>query len=168
MLSFFKPTLQSRSWTFLSSLQVPHPHFSPSLPYPQPWKQQTLYISLHLSRNLYKWNHMVCILGLASFTQWNDFWDSCMLLPIKIFLLLLFLSLNSWHHWLNGPEFEQVPGDSEGQGHLVCCSPRACRESDTTEWLNNNHYWIVLHCMAMPHLVSPWNCDFNRNFLFSW
>ena len=28
-----------------------------------------------------------------------------------------------WHHWLNGHEFEQTPGDSEGQGSLVCCSP---------------------------------------------
>ena len=28
-----------------------------------------------------------------------------------------------WHHWLNGHEFEQVPGDSEGQGSLVCRSP---------------------------------------------
>ena len=27
-----------------------------------------------------------------------------------------------WHHWLNGHEFEQTPGDSEGQGSLVCCS----------------------------------------------
>jgi len=27
-----------------------------------------------------------------------------------------------WHHWLNGHEFEQTPGDSEGQGGLVCCS----------------------------------------------
>ena len=24
-----------------------------------------------------------------------------------------------WHHWLNGHEFEQIPGDSEGQGSLV-------------------------------------------------
>ena len=23
-----------------------------------------------------------------------------------------------WHHWLNGHEFEQTPGDSEGQGGL--------------------------------------------------
>ena len=29
-----------------------------------------------------------------------------------------------WHHRLNGHEFEQTPGDSEGQGSLVCCSPR--------------------------------------------
>ena len=28
-----------------------------------------------------------------------------------------------WQHWLNGHEFEQSPGDSEGQGSLVCCSP---------------------------------------------
>ena len=26
------------------------------------------------------------------------------------------------HHWLNGHEFEQIPGGS-GQGILVCCSP---------------------------------------------
>jgi len=23
-----------------------------------------------------------------------------------------------WHLWLNGHEFEQIPGDSEGQGSL--------------------------------------------------
>ena len=26
-----------------------------------------------------------------------------------------------WHHWLNGREFEQILGDSEGQGSLVSC-----------------------------------------------
>ena len=29
----------------------------------------------------------------------------------------------AWHHWLNGHESEQTPGDSEGQGSLACCSP---------------------------------------------
>jgi len=28
-----------------------------------------------------------------------------------------------WHHRLNGHEFEQAPGDGEGQGSLACCSP---------------------------------------------
>ena len=28
-----------------------------------------------------------------------------------------------WHHWLNEHEFEQTPGDSEGQGSLGCHSP---------------------------------------------
>ena len=43
-----------------------------------------------------------------------------------------------WHHWLNGHEFEQAPGDGEGQGSLLCCSPRGHKESDMTEQLNNN------------------------------
>ena len=32
-----------------------------------------------------------------------------------------------WHHWLNGHEFEQALGDSEGQRSVVCCSPWVCR-----------------------------------------
>ena len=42
-----------------------------------------------------------------------------------------------WHHWLNGHEFEQAPGDIEGQGSLVRCSPWGCKESDTIEQLSN-------------------------------
>ena len=33
---------------------------------------------------------------------------------------------------LNGHEFEQALGDSEGQGSLVCCSPWGPKESDMT------------------------------------
>ena len=43
-----------------------------------------------------------------------------------------------WHHWLDGHEFEQALGVGNGQGSLMYCSPRICKESDTTEWLN----WI--------------------------
>ena len=51
-----------------------------------------------------------------------------------------------WLRWLNGitdneHEFEQTPADSEGQGSLACCSSRGRKESDTTEWLNNNVKW---------------------------
>ena len=28
-----------------------------------------------------------------------------------------------WHLQLDGHEFEQTPGDGEGQGSLACCSP---------------------------------------------
>ena len=38
-----------------------------------------------------------------------------------------------WHHQLNGHESEKTPGDSEGQGSLVCCSSWGCKESDRTE-----------------------------------
>ena len=43
-----------------------------------------------------------------------------------------------WHHQLNGHEFEQAPGDGEGQGSLACCSPWGHKESDTAEQLKNN------------------------------
>ena len=42
-----------------------------------------------------------------------------------------------WHHQLNGHEFEQAPGDGEGQGILACCSPWGHKELDTTEQMNN-------------------------------
>ena len=37
-----------------------------------------------------------------------------------------------WHHQLNGHEFAQNPGNSQGQGSLVCCSPWGRRELDST------------------------------------
>ena len=40
-----------------------------------------------------------------------------------------------WHHWLNGHEFEQAPGDGDGQGGLACCSPWGRTELDITEHL---------------------------------
>ena len=45
-----------------------------------------------------------------------------------------------WHHQLNGHEFEQTLGDSEGQGSLACWSPWSCKESDTSEQLNNKKF----------------------------
>ena len=35
-----------------------------------------------------------------------------------------------WHHQLNGHEFEQALGASEGQGSMVCCSSWSCKGSD--------------------------------------
>ena len=46
--------------------------------------------------------------------------------------------LVGWHHRLNGHEFEQIPGDSEEQESLPCCNPWGPKDSDMTEWLNNN------------------------------
>ena len=42
-----------------------------------------------------------------------------------------------WHHGLKGLEFQQTLGDGEGQGSLVCCSPRGRKEPDMTDRLNN-------------------------------
>ena len=38
-----------------------------------------------------------------------------------------------WHYQLNGYEFEQTLGDSEGGGSLACSSPWGHKESETTE-----------------------------------
>ena len=44
-----------------------------------------------------------------------------------------------WDHRLSGHEFEQTLGDGVEQGGLACCSPWGCKESDTTEPLNNSN-----------------------------
>ena len=55
-----------------------------------------------------------------------------------------------WHHWFSGHEFEQAPGDGEGQGSMVHCSPLGHRESDMTETekqqqiLLNQIIWVPL------------------------
>ena len=49
------------------------------------------------------------------------------------------------HHQLNGHEFEQILGDSEGQGSLLCCSPWGYKESDMTKKLNNKKCNFNLH-----------------------
>ena len=50
------------------------------------------------------------------------------------------------HHQLNGHEFEQTLGDSEGQGSLVYCSPWDRKELDKTQQLNNNEKIIKHSC----------------------
>ena len=40
-----------------------------------------------------------------------------------------------WHHLHNGQEFEQTLADSEGQGSLICCSPRGHKSwTHLSEW----------------------------------
>ena len=64
-----------------------------------------------------------------------------------------------WHHWLNAHEFEQTPGDSEGQGSLVCYCPWGCKKLDMIGWLNNNVSvylltWFHFICLCSPF---PWS-----------
>ena len=77
-----------------------------------------------------------------------------------------------WHHWLNGREFEQVPGAGDGQGSRVHCSPLGHKESDTTErlnWLNlgswrrkrkakifwRNNSWKIVKCVDPKSSNNP-------------
>jgi len=43
-----------------------------------------------------------------------------------------------WHHWLDGREFKQTPGDGGGLGSSVCYSQWDHKES-VTSWLNENN-----------------------------
>ena len=46
-----------------------------------------------------------------------------------------------WNNWLYEHEFQQALEDGQGQGSLACCGPWGHKESDMTEWLNNNKIW---------------------------
>ena len=47
---------------------------------------------------------------------------------------------------LNEHEFEQIPGDGEGQGSLVCCSPWAFKESDNLETEHHHCGHETMNC----------------------
>ena len=66
-----------------------------------------------------------------------------------------------WHHWLKGHEFEQTLWDGEEQGNLECCVPRGCKESDTTEQVNNkNNLYenITLYTLKRYHFLGGVFC----------
>ena len=73
------------------------------------------------------------------------------------------MNIQGWFplgHQLNGHEFEQTPGDSEGQGSLICCSPWGCKESDMTEQLNSSRY---PHCQAPGQVPTGTNQGYFRH-----
>ena len=59
-----------------------------------------------------------------------------------------------WHHRLNGHEFEQAPGDGEGQGGLACCRPW-CHKSRTrlSDWTTG--VILRLSCRDSFSLIFP-------------
>ena len=68
----------------------------------------------------------------------------------------------SWYHQLNGHEFEQAPEDSEGQGSLAYCRSWGCKESDTTEPLNDNNKASCLDSkcrLSLSEGLKPAKCE---------
>ena len=59
-----------------------------------------------------------------------------------------------WHHSLNGHEFEQTPGDGEGEGSPECYSPWGHKESDTTKRLNNNNKFTMIRSRDSESRIS--------------
>ena len=76
------------------------------------------------------------------------------------FVVVWFLS-----HQLDGHDFEQTPGDSEGQGSLVCCSLWGGEESDTTEQLNSRWFTGAPYIMNI-NLLSFFTCQSCQSFSF--
>jgi len=73
-----------------------------------------------------------------------------------------------WHHWLNGHEFEQAPGDGEGQGSLTCFSSWGHKELDrTTKWEKN--YKLLARICEKVTLVNDniFRKCFHKHYHFS-
>ena len=61
-----------------------------------------------------------------------------------------------WHHWLKGHEFEQTPGDGEGQGSLACCRARGHRELDMRERRNGDN--CIIYPSVRQRSTCPSHC----------
>ena len=73
-----------------------------------------------------------------------------------------------WHHQLNGHEFEQAPGVSDGQGSLGCCSPWGLKELDKTErlnWTEDPLYYLLFSPVFARLFPSNYICQIIRNLL---
>ena len=72
-----------------------------------------------------------------------------------------------WHNRLNGHEFVQIPGNSEGQGILMCCSLWGWKESDTTSnWTAN--ILTIVNGVAMKRWVQMCLLDTDSMFLVAY
>ena len=63
----------------------------------------------------------------------------------------------SWHHQLNGHEFEQTLGDNKGQGSLACCSPWCRRVGHN--WATEQHKYLY----SLILFLFPLTSDFLAN-----
>ena len=72
-----------------------------------------------------------------------------------------------WHHRLNRQEFEQTPGDSEGQGSLMCYSPWGLKELNIAQQLNNNIFYkqhiFTIYKQQQILLLLNHSCQLNAH-----
>ena len=61
-----------------------------------------------------------------------------------------------WHHQLNGHEFDQTPGDGEGQGNLALCGPWGRKELDTTRAVKRRQHY---HSYYLTRLCNSLQCS---------
>ena len=64
-----------------------------------------------------------------------------------------------WHHRLNGHEYEPAPGDREGQGSLVCCSPQGHRvRRDLTTAQHDHEVALSAINWQLPWVLANYLC----------
>ena len=129
------------SWTARRSNQSILKEISPKYSLEDWYSSWSSNILATLCEELYHWKRPWCWERLKAGGEENDReWDG-------------------WHHWLDGHEFEQVPGVGDRQGSLADCSPWGLKESDMTEWLNRTElnwrlrFLLELHLIFIPHSV---------------
>ena len=69
-----------------------------------------------------------------------------------------------WHHWLNGHEFEQTLGDSEGQGSSTRCSPWGLRVGYTLATTQTTSLSDIWKCFSQSYLSILPGCEDNPVF----
>ena len=74
-----------------------------------------------------------------------------------------------WYHWLNGHEFEQTPGDDEGQGNLVCAVHGVTNSrTQLSDWTTTttkkrtgcqdpefSSTWLIVSSVTSPEIQFP-------------
>ena len=64
--------------------------------------------------------------------NWEAGWWVWLLSPLALQACFWRKTFSTHPHGLNGHEFEQTLGDSEGQGSLACCNSWGLEELDVT------------------------------------
>ena len=61
-----------------------------------------------------------------------------------------------WHHWCNGHELGQTPGDGEGQGVVACCTPGVAK----------SRTWLGAWTTYVSYILIKWEEEKNKVQLF--
>ena len=134
---------------------LPIKQLTPHSPFLQPLKPPFYLLSLNLATlvPLYKWNRTGFIFLWLVWLNLMSFKFICVVACVRIsFLLKGWIIFHFICHWFNGHEFEQTPGDGEGQGSL------GHKELDTIEQLSN----------SISHNVSTTFCLSSHLFMVVW
>ena len=70
-----------------------------------------------------------------------------------------------WHHLLNGHEYEQTPGDSEGQGSLACCEFMGSQRVRHTWGTEQQQMWILYKNIYWDTLKIQTTCNTFFSFI---